>query len=77
MGRAPDILRSAWARLRPRNRVRPEDAIHSWKIIRGDMVQVCEGRDKGMRGVVAKVMRQTNQVVVEGVNLVRLGKKRG
>ena len=72
MGRAPAILRRVWSQTRTQSRhvPRPADAIQSWKIIRGDMVEVREGRDKGKRGVVAKVMRQMNQVIVQGVNLL-------
>ncbi|QVL29854.1 50S ribosomal protein L24 [Telmatocola sphagniphila] len=35
-----------------------------------DLVQVISGDDKGKRGKVVRVNRKTNQVVVQGVNLV-------
>ncbi len=43
----------------------------AWRILRGDRVQVMSGKSKGMRGQVKKVIRKRNQVIVEGVNLVK------
>ena len=39
------------------------------KIRKGDNVEVIGGADKGMRGEVIKVLPQTFQVVVQGVNI--------
>ncbi len=36
----------------------------------GDMVEVITGDDAGVRGKVLRVVRETNKVVVEGVNRV-------
>ena len=44
----------------------------TWDIVKDDFVQVTEGRYKLSRGKVMKVLRSTNQVVVQGVNLVSL-----
>ena len=44
--------------------------IRKWKILRGDLVQVIDGRDKGMQGVVREVRRKQNRVIVEGVGMV-------
>jgi large subunit ribosomal protein L24 len=41
------------------------------RIRKDDMVVVISGRDKGARGRVVRVLRETDQVVVEGVNKVR------
>lgn len=46
------------------------DPIKSWKIVRGDLVEVNNGKLKGARGKVEKVIKSRNKVVVEGVNLV-------
>lgn len=39
------------------------------KIKQGDTVQVLAGKDKGKTGTVERVLKDTNQVVVEGINV--------
>ena len=41
------------------------------KIRKGDKVRVIAGSHKGAEGVVAKVLRDANKAIVEGVNLVK------
>ena len=41
-----------------------------WKIVRGDVVTIRSGKDKGKVGNVEKVYRNTNRVLVKGVNIV-------
>ncbi|NOY14804.1 MAG: 50S ribosomal protein L24 [bacterium] len=41
------------------------------KIKKGDQVIVRVGRDKGRKGQVLKVLLKTNQLLVEGVNIVK------
>tara|TARA_B100000029_G_scaffold208132_1_gene205912 strand:+ start:1516 stop:1821 length:306 start_codon:yes stop_codon:yes gene_type:complete len=41
------------------------------KIRKGDSVQVISGNDKGKSGRVIKVYKNTNKVIVEGINLVK------
>ncbi len=41
------------------------------KIKKGDKVRVIAGEHKGTEGTVAKVLRDVNKAVVEGVNLVK------
>jgi len=41
------------------------------KIRREDQVMVIQGRDRGKTGKVVAVMPQTNQVLVEGINVVK------
>ncbi|WP_394842958.1 50S ribosomal protein L24 [Pendulispora brunnea] len=36
----------------------------------GDTVVVITGKDKGKKGKIARILREDNRVVVEGVNLV-------
>ncbi len=43
----------------------------NWKIVRGDTVVSISGKDKGKSGIVTKVFRNRNQVVVEGLNKVK------
>jgi len=40
-----------------------------WTIVRGDIVQLRSGDDKGKVGKVVKVLRKLNRVVVRGANL--------
>ena len=37
----------------------------------GDKVVVIAGKDKGKEGIITKVLRSENRVVVEGVNVVK------
>ena len=37
----------------------------------GDIVVVIAGKDKGKEGIITKVLRNENRVVVEGVNVVK------
>lgn len=41
----------------------------NWKIVKGDNVMVNHGKDKGKIGKVMKVYRNTNQIIIEGVNV--------
>jgi len=41
------------------------------KIKKGDKVRVIAGEHKGTEGTVAKVLRDVNKAIVEGVNLVK------
>lgn len=45
------------------------------KIRQGDTVQVITGKDKGKTGTVLSVLRETDQVVVEGVHEVKRHQK--
>ena len=41
------------------------------KIVKGNIVQVISGNDKGKTGRVIKVFPSKNKIVVEGVNIVK------
>ena len=41
------------------------------KIIKGNIVQVITGNDKGKTGRVIKVFPKKNKIIVEGINLVK------
>lgn len=41
-----------------------------WRIRKGDHVILLSGKDKGKKGSVLKVLRETRRVLVSGVNLV-------
>lgn len=42
-------------------------AFERWRVLRGDTVEVIRGKSKGGRGVVKKVLRDRNMVLVEGI----------
>jgi transcription antitermination factor NusG len=52
-------------------KVKTDDLVKSWKIVKGDIVEVISGSCKGQQGKVIKVERSKNSVIVEGVNLVQ------
>ena len=51
-------------------KVKPADLLKSWKIVKGDFVEVISGSYKGQRGKVLRVQRDRNGLIVEGINLV-------
>ncbi|XP_073112618.1 uncharacterized protein [Elaeis guineensis] len=54
-----------------------EKIIQRWKILRGDNVMIIRGKDKGEMGVIKRVIRSQNRVIVEGKNLVKKHIKQG
>lgn len=56
--------------------IRSRWPIRRWKIVRGDTVEVISGEYEGRRGRVLEVVRPSNSVVVEGVNLVDTDKEK-
>jgi len=57
-------------------KVKKNDLVRSWRIVKGDMVQVTTGRALGQQGKVLRVQRERNTLIVEGVNLVSFTWKR-
>mmetsp|Transcript_14106 Transcript_14106/g.20859 ORF Transcript_14106/g.20859 Transcript_14106/m.20859 type:complete len:181 (+) Transcript_14106:23-565(+) len=43
--------------------------LSKWIIVRGDMVEMISGIEEGKQGVVQKVIRKTNRLIVEGFNM--------
>ena len=43
--------------------------LHRYRLRKGDTVEVLTGRDKGRQGVIDRVVPETGQLVVEGVNV--------
>ncbi|KAL6775787.1 MRPL24 [Auxenochlorella protothecoides x Auxenochlorella symbiontica] len=58
---------------RYRRAFKPMFESNTWKIVKGDKVQITAGRDKGRIGTVKEVLRdrQWPRVVVEGANMVK------
>lgn len=44
---------------------------YSIHIKKGDYVQVISGKHKGLKGEVSQVMHKKNQVIVDGVNMIK------
>ena len=55
-----------WAR--PKKAKQPPQ-INRWNILRGDKVVVVNGRHRGQSGIVQKVLRSTNRLIVDDVNV--------
>lgn len=45
--------------------------IGKWHIVRGDSVEILQGKDRGKQGKVLKVDRKRHRVYVEGAHMVR------
>jgi len=52
------------------------EAAHKFKLKKEDTVEVIAGKDKGKRGRILKIHRDTDRIVVEGVNIVKKAKKK-
>ena len=50
---------------------------HKMNIKKGDLVQVINGKDKGLQGKVVQAFPATQKVIVEGVNRVKKHQKVG
>lgn len=51
-------------------KVKSVDLLNTWRIVKGDMVHVTQGKYKGQQGKVLRVQRERNGLIVEGINLV-------
>ncbi len=51
-------------------------ALHKFKLKKEDTVQVIAGKDKGKQGRVLKILRDSDRILVEGVNLVKKAQKK-
>ena len=50
---------------------------HKMNIKKGDLVQVINGKDKGLQGKVVQAFPETQKVIVEGVNRIKKHQKVG
>lgn len=49
-----------------------EKLFKNWKIVKGDQVVGLRGKDKGKSGLVTKIYRSQNRLIVEGFNQVEI-----
>lgn len=65
--------RRAWAgalkRMKNTTKIKTAQPPSTWKIVKGDRVQVMNGDDKGVAGKVLRVVRERGTVIVENVHL--------
>jgi len=52
------------------------EALHKFKLKKEDTVEVIAGKDKGKRGRILKILRDSDRVLVEGVNMIKKAKKK-
>eukprot|EP01132_Coremiostelium_polycephalum_P004958 gene4958-6175_t len=45
--------------------------ISKWKFVKGDKVEIISGRDKGKQGIIKTINRKHNNVIVEGLKLIK------
>ncbi|KAF9184577.1 hypothetical protein BGZ51_003289 [Haplosporangium sp. Z 767] len=50
--------------------VAPKDQIQMWRIVRGDEVYITNGKEKGKTGIVRKVLRSLNSLLITDRNMV-------
>lgn len=48
---------------------KPQVPFLRWTILRGDVVKVIAGKDKGKVGKVTRVWRKSNAITVKGINI--------
>ncbi|KAI8464367.1 MAG: translation protein SH3-like domain-containing protein [Monoraphidium minutum] len=58
---------------KPLKAIKPMFDKDKWRILRGDLVQIMTGKDRGLTGRVLRVIRDTRfpRVIVEGRNMVK------
>lgn len=50
--------------------------LHKYKLKKEDTVEVIAGKDKGKRGRILGINRNTDRILVEGVNIVKKAQKK-
>ena len=68
---AYNLYKTKWTHHLPKAKPnRPlQVTFRKWTIVRGDIVKVRTGDDRGKVGKVVKVLRKLNRIVVRGVNI--------
>ncbi|KAK5575904.1 hypothetical protein RB653_007039 [Dictyostelium firmibasis] len=46
-------------------------SIPKWKYVKGDKVQIISGKDKGKQGIIKSVNKKHNNLIVEGLKLIK------
>jgi transcription antitermination factor NusG len=72
------LLLSNWGKklgkklMKARQKFKPEVDTKRWNIVRGDLVQVIQGPQTGQQGKVLNVLRESNRVLIDQVNMVKV-----
>ncbi|PIK55831.1 putative 39S ribosomal protein L24, mitochondrial [Apostichopus japonicus] len=55
------------------------EPVKEWKLMKGDLVEILKGKDKGKTGTIIDIIMERNWVIVEGLNCHyrRIGKMEG
>jgi len=48
-------------------RIHPDILVKKWKYVKGDLVSVISGREKGKQGVITRADHKHNRVFIKGV----------
>jgi hypothetical protein len=56
--------------MKPASKVKERWATNRWNIVKGDKVEVIQGPQQGQQGNILAVLRKTNRVIIDGVNMV-------
>ena len=67
---ASNLIRFSLKVLKPKRKT--PVTFKRWQIVRGDIVKIRAGSDKGKVGTVTKVHRKLNKVTVRGVNVRKI-----
>ena len=54
---------------RQREKLARRVLLHRWRLVKGDKVEICNGPDAGKQGVIKRVVRDYNSVVIDGLNM--------
>ena len=67
--RSPATRSTVSVLARQREKLARRELLDRWRLVKGDKVQVCSGPDAGKQGVVKRVVRPYNAVIVDGLNV--------
>lgn len=69
------LIASSWGRalgkklMKGTTKLKPANDTARWNIVTGDIVRVIQGPQQGQQGKVTDVLRKSNRIIVEGVNM--------
>ena len=67
--RSPATRSTVAVLARQREKLARRVLLDRWRLVKGDKVEICNGPDAGKQGVVKRVVRDYNAVVVDGLNM--------
>ena len=67
--RSPATRSTVAVLARQRDKLARRVLLDRWRLVKGDKVEMCNGPDAGKQGVIKRVVRNYNSVVVDGLNM--------